>query len=88
MFDLLKFVGVAARAVLVTSLSGPLGRFGIAGASAVALWADCSGVSLEVIDAYPSSASVMRPPRLAGPTWCSAFGRRSATGFATPKSGM
>jgi ABC-type branched-subunit amino acid transport system substrate-binding protein len=53
-------VGVAARAVLVTPLSGPLARFGKAGASALALWADRSGVSLEVIDAYPSAASAIR----------------------------
>jgi ABC-type branched-subunit amino acid transport system substrate-binding protein len=53
-------VGVAARAVLVTPLSGPLARFGRAGASALALWADRSGASLEVIDAYPSAASAMR----------------------------
>ena len=51
---------VAARAVLVTPLSGPLARFGKAGASALALWADRSGVSLEVIDAYPSSVSAIR----------------------------
>jgi ABC-type branched-subunit amino acid transport system substrate-binding protein len=53
-------MGVAARAVLVTPLSGPLARFGKAGASALALWADLSGVSLEVIDAYPSAAFAMR----------------------------
>jgi ABC-type branched-subunit amino acid transport system substrate-binding protein len=51
---------VAARAVLVTPLSGPLARFGRAGASALALWADRSGVSLEVIDAYRSAASAIR----------------------------
>ena len=53
-------MGVAARAVLVTPLSGPLARFGKAGASALALWAEYSGVSLEVIDAYPSASSAMR----------------------------
>ena len=51
---------MTARAVLVTPLSGPLARFGKAGASALALWADRSGVSLEVIDAYPSAASAIR----------------------------
>src|ERR1700758_5789184 len=51
---------MAARAVLVTPLSGPLARFGKAGASALALWAERSGVSLEVIDAYPSAASAIR----------------------------
>ena len=60
-------VGVAARAVLVTPLSGPLARFGIAGASAVALWADRSGVSLEVIDAYPSAASAIRAAEASRP---------------------
>ena len=53
-------VGVAARAVLVTPLSGPLARFGKAGESALAIWADLSGVTLEVIDAYPSAASAIR----------------------------
>ena len=53
-------MGVAARAVLVTPLSGPLARFGKAGANALALWAERSGVTLEVIDAYPSAASAMR----------------------------
>jgi ABC-type branched-subunit amino acid transport system substrate-binding protein len=51
---------VAARAVLVTPLSGPLARFGTAGARALALWAGCSGVRLEVIDAHPSAASALR----------------------------
>jgi ABC-type branched-subunit amino acid transport system substrate-binding protein len=60
-------VGVAARAVLVTPLSGPLARFGKAGASALALWADVSGVSLEVIDAYPSSASAIRAAEASRP---------------------
>ncbi|HET7666423.1 MAG TPA: ABC transporter substrate-binding protein [Mycobacterium sp.] len=53
-------MGVAARAVLVTPVSGPLARFGKAGASALTLWAEHSGVSLEVIDAYPSASSAMR----------------------------
>src|ERR1700728_2181923 len=60
-------VGVGARAVLVTPLSGPLARFGKAGASALALWADRSGVSLEVIDAHPSAASAMRAAEACGP---------------------
>ncbi|MDT5092255.1 MAG: branched-chain amino acid transport system substrate-binding protein, partial [Mycobacterium sp.] len=60
-------MGVAARAVLVTPLSGPLARFGKAGASALALWADRSGVSLEVIDAYPSAASAIRAAEASGP---------------------
>ena len=58
---------VAARAVLATALSGPLARFGIAGASAVALWAERSGVSLEVIDAYPSAASAIRAAEASRP---------------------
>jgi hypothetical protein len=53
-------VGVTARAVLVTALSGPLARFGKAGASALALWAEHPRVSLEVIDAYPSAASAIQ----------------------------
>jgi ABC-type branched-subunit amino acid transport system substrate-binding protein len=58
---------VAARAVLVTPLSGPLARFGRAGASALALWAECSGVGLEVIDAYPSAASAIRAAEASRP---------------------
>ena len=60
-------VGVAARAVLVTPLSGALARFGKAGASALALWADRCGVSLEVIDAYPSAASAIRAAEASRP---------------------
>lgn len=60
-------MGVAARAVLVTPLSGPLARFGKAGASALALWAERSGVSLEVIDAYPSAASAIRAAEASRP---------------------
>ncbi|HEX4390356.1 MAG TPA: ABC transporter substrate-binding protein [Mycobacterium sp.] len=51
---------MTARAVLVTPLSGPLAKFGKAGASALALWAERSGVNLDVIDAYPSAASAIR----------------------------
>ncbi|OSC38474.1 ABC transporter substrate-binding protein [Mycobacterium decipiens] len=58
---------MAARAVLVTPLSGPLARFGKAGASALALWADHSEVSLEVIDAYPSAASAIRAAEASRP---------------------
>src|SRR5258707_12881192 len=58
---------MAARAVLVTQLSGRLARFGKAGASALALWADRSEVSLEVIDAYPSAASAIRAAEARGP---------------------
>ena len=60
-------VGVAARAVLVTPLSGPLARFGTAGASALAVWAERAGVGLEVIDAYPSAASAMRAAEASRP---------------------
>ena len=60
-------MGVAARAVLVTPLSGPLARFGRAGASALALWADHCGVNLEVIDAYPSAASAIRTAEASSP---------------------
>ncbi|MGH3563080.1 MAG: hypothetical protein ACRDTN_15165, partial [Mycobacterium sp.] len=51
---------MAVRAVLATPLSGPLARFGKAGANALALWADWCGASLQVIDARPSAASAMR----------------------------
>ncbi|MBV9319620.1 MAG: ABC transporter substrate-binding protein, partial [Mycobacterium sp.] len=58
---------MATRAVLVTPLSGPLARFGKTGASALALWAECSGVSLEVIDAHPSAASAIRAAEASRP---------------------
>ncbi|MEO8814150.1 MAG: ABC transporter substrate-binding protein [Mycobacterium sp.] len=51
---------MTVRAVLVTPLSGPLARFGKAGANALALWARHCAVSLAVIDAYPSAASAIR----------------------------
>lgn len=60
-------MGVAARAVLVTALSGPLARFGKAGASALALWADRSGASLEVVEAHPSAASAIRAAEASRP---------------------
>src|ERR671934_67866 len=55
------------RAALVTPISGPLARFGTAGAAALRLWAmrasgvpaPWTGVELEVIDAYPSAATAM-----------------------------
>ncbi|MGH3634448.1 MAG: hypothetical protein ACRDTS_10195, partial [Mycobacterium sp.] len=58
---------MAARAVLVTPLSGPLASFGKAGASALALWAGHSAVSLRVIDAYPSAASAIRAAEASRP---------------------
>jgi ABC-type branched-subunit amino acid transport system substrate-binding protein len=67
MVRLAYLVGMAARAVLVTPLSGPLARFGKAGASALALWADGSGVNLEIIDAYPSAASAIRAAEASRP---------------------
>ena len=56
------------RAVLVTPLSGPLARFGAAGAAALRLWATrASGlgapwtaVGLEVVDARPAAGAAMR----------------------------
>src|ERR1700761_1382003 len=60
-------VGVATRAVLATPLSGPLASFGRGGASALALWAERSGVSLEVIDAHPSAASAIRAAEASRP---------------------
>ncbi|HEX7322020.1 MAG TPA: ABC transporter substrate-binding protein [Mycobacterium sp.] len=51
---------MAVRAVLATPLSGPLARFGTAGANGLALWADRAGASLQVIDAHPSAAAAIR----------------------------
>jgi ABC-type branched-subunit amino acid transport system substrate-binding protein len=65
--------GPLQTAVLVTPLSGPLGRFGRCGFAALQLWAETAGVALEVIDAYPSaldavaSAEAGRPDVLFGP---------------------
>jgi ABC-type branched-subunit amino acid transport system substrate-binding protein len=61
-------VRVAARAVLVTPLTGPLARFGKAGANAIALWAERSGVTLEVIDAYPSAAVAIHAAEASRPS--------------------
>jgi hypothetical protein len=47
--------GPRQTAVLVTPLSGPLGRFGRCGSAALRLWAETAGVALEVIDAHPST---------------------------------
>lgn len=46
-------------AALVTPLSGPLARYGRAGAAALGLWAGEAGVELEVTDAHPSAAAAM-----------------------------
>ncbi len=59
--------GAACHAVLVTSLSGPLARFGRSGAVALGLWAERAGVALEVIDAYPSAAGAIAAAESAGP---------------------
>ncbi len=59
--------GAACHAVLVTSLSGPLARFGRSGAVALGLWAERAGVALEVIDAYPSAAAAIAAAESAGP---------------------
>jgi branched-chain amino acid transport system substrate-binding protein len=56
------------RAAVVTPLSGPLASYGLAGAAALALWAErvaelpprWTGVELEVLDAYPNAAAAMR----------------------------
>ena len=54
-------------------MSGPLARFGKAGANALAIWAERSAVTLEVIDAYPSAgcaigaAEASRPDVVFGP---------------------
>jgi hypothetical protein len=58
----------ALRAVLVTPLSGPLARFGAAGAAALRLWATrapglaapWTSVDLEVADAHPAAGAAMR----------------------------
>ena len=64
--------GVILRAALVTPLSGPLGGFGQAGATALSLWADWhgsrfpAGAELTVVDAHPDPvAAVRRAERLA-----------------------
>lgn len=46
-------------AALVTPLSGPLARYGRAGAAALGLWAGEAGVELEVTDAHPSAAAAI-----------------------------
>jgi len=50
---------MAGRAVIVTPLSGPLARFGVPGAAALELWAEQSGVALEVLDSQPSTAAAI-----------------------------
>jgi len=63
------------RSVLVTPLSGPLARFGRAGAAALQIWAESmpEGVDLQVHDAYPDPAAAMgratatRPEVVFGP---------------------
>ena len=64
--------GVILRAALVTPLSGPLGGFGQAGATALSLWADWhgsrfpAGAELTVVNAHPDPvAAVRRAERLA-----------------------
>src|SRR5215212_7395131 len=46
-------------AALVTPLSGPLARYGRAGAAALGLWAAEAQVELEVTDAHPSAAAAL-----------------------------
>lgn len=48
------------RAVLVTPLTGPLARYGRAGAAALKLWAESRGADLTVVDAHPDPAAAMR----------------------------
>ena len=59
--------GAACHAVLVTSLSGPLARFGRSGAVALGLWAERAGVALEVIDGHPSAAAAIAAAESARP---------------------
>ncbi|MGH9215195.1 MAG: ABC transporter substrate-binding protein [Acidimicrobiales bacterium] len=47
----------------MTPLTGPLARFGRAGAAALSLWAQGAGAKLEVIDAHPDPAGAMRAAR-------------------------
>ena len=80
---------MAARAVLVTPLSGPLARFGKAGASALALWAEHSAVSLRVIDAYPSAASAIRAAEASRPDVVfGPYGSGSALAAAAASKGV
>jgi ABC-type branched-subunit amino acid transport system substrate-binding protein len=80
---------VAVRAVLVTPLSGPLARFGKAGASALALWAEHSAVSLRVIDAYRSAASAMRAAEASRPDVVfGPYGSASALAAAAASTGV
>jgi branched-chain amino acid transport system substrate-binding protein len=46
--------------VLVTPLSGPFARYGLAGAQALSLWARTAGAELAVHDAHPDPAVAMR----------------------------
>ncbi|CAN5145916.1 hypothetical protein BH20ACT9_BH20ACT9_07210 [soil metagenome] len=55
------------RAVLVTPLTGPLARYGHAGAAALRLWAQLEDVRLEVCDAHPDAAATMRTAISTGP---------------------
>ena len=47
------------RAALVTPLTGPLARYGRAGAAALELWAQQAGVALEIADTWPSTAAAV-----------------------------
>lgn len=62
-------------AVLVTPLTGPLARFGRAGAAALELWASQAGATLEVIDAHPDAAAAMVAGRRRAPdVWFGPYG--------------
>src|SRR5512135_589558 len=52
-------VGQGLRAALVTPLTGPLARYGRAGATALELWARQAGVQLEIADTRPSAAAAV-----------------------------
>jgi ABC-type branched-subunit amino acid transport system substrate-binding protein len=51
--------GEGLRAALVTPLTGPLARYGRAGATALELWAGRAGVELQIADAHPSVAAAV-----------------------------
>lgn len=51
--------GEGLRAALVTPLTGPLARYGRAGATALELWAGRAGVELQIANAQPSVAAAV-----------------------------
>ena len=60
-------MGRGPRAALVTPLTGPLARYGRAGATALELWARQAGVQLEIADIRPSTAAAVAAATSRGP---------------------